>query len=61
MNKAKAKKIVLGQLASYLETEIIIDGVCLASDIEAVENAQKELIGEFKRRSGGEEYSADWK
>lgn len=55
MNRKKAKRIVLGQLAGYLRREVIIDGVVDEKDLAVLEAAQKELISEFLRRASGEE------
>jgi hypothetical protein len=56
-SKAQAKRIVLGQLASYLRRENIVDGVDDNRDIELMENAQRELIAEFEKRARNELYS----
>lgn len=56
-NKAQAKRIVLGQLASYLRRENIVDEVDDACDVELMEDAQRELVAEFEKRARGESYS----
>jgi hypothetical protein len=56
-SKAQAKRIVLGQLASYLRRENIVDEIDDDRDVELMENAQQELIAEFEKRSRGEAYS----
>lgn len=55
MNRKAAKRIVLGQLASYLRREVILDGVADERDVATFEVAQKELASEFLRRAGGEQ------
>jgi hypothetical protein len=56
INKARAKKIVLGQLANYLSQEVVIDGIFDNDEVEIFDNAQNELIKEFTRRAAGEPY-----
>ena len=59
MNKRDIKRVVLGQLATYLRTEVIIDG-CSSEDLARAEEAQRELAEEFDRRCNGVLYSATW-
>jgi hypothetical protein len=61
MTKDQLKKVILGQLATYLAREVIIDGITAdTADFARAEQAQSELIAEFERRSGGTEYAPHW-
>ncbi|MBN3815583.1 hypothetical protein G3N57_02740 [Paraburkholderia sp. Se-20369] len=42
MNKREIKRVVLGQLATYLRTEVIVDGGS-PEDLARTEEAQREL------------------
>jgi hypothetical protein len=50
MDKRELKKQILAQLASYLEREVIIDGLD-GADMAKCDEVQAELAAEFKRRS----------
>lgn len=60
MNRAQAKRIILGQLCSYLKREVQIDGVDSEKDLAVMEAAQNELIAEFSRRAGNAVYEDRW-
>ncbi|QMI49988.1 hypothetical protein [Burkholderia sp. MBR-1] len=60
MNKRDIKRVILGQLATYLRTEVILDG-CSQEDLARAEEAQQELATEFERRCNGAQYSETWK
>ncbi|HCF7071157.1 TPA: hypothetical protein NIJ37_003516 [Pseudomonas aeruginosa] len=50
MDKRELKKQILGQLASYLRREVIIDGLH-GDDMAMCDSVQAELAKEFERRS----------
>ncbi|MFA8336365.1 hypothetical protein [Burkholderia cenocepacia] len=59
MDKRAIKRVILGQLAAYLSRETPIDGIADA-DLGRADEAIRELIEEFERRSTGEKYSTGW-
>lgn len=48
---------MLGQLASYLRRENIVDGIDDDGEVELMDKAQLELIVEFEKRARGESYA----
>ena len=50
MDKRELKKQILAQLASYLQREVIIDGL-YGADVDKCDEVQAQLAAEFMRRS----------
>ena len=60
MDKRDLKRVVLGQLATRMRMEVLVDGITEEGDLARAEQAQLELAVEFERRCNGATYDPRW-